>query len=130
MLAVLLTAAALIACSPETPTSPAAVKAPDEAAAVKALKDINQAQADFIRRTRRYAQRYDELIAEHFLTAEPLPADTGYKIDMRPSPDAVSYTITATPLSNPEKAQHFFTDQTGAIRAEMGKPATATSPNL
>jgi hypothetical protein len=125
----LLVTVALLACSPETPTAPATTKAPDEAAAIQALKDITQAQADFIRRTRRYAQSYDELIADHLLSAEPSTEQTGYKIDMRPSPDAVSYTVSATPSGSAE-ARHFFTDQTGGIHVETGKPATADSPKL
>lgn len=116
----------LLSCSTETP--PAGAKAPDDAAAVAALKEIHRAQQDFIRRTRRYAQTFDELIAEHLLTAEPTLAETGYEFKLRPSPDAVSYTVTATP-SAPE-ARYFLTDQTGVIHAEAGKPATATSPEI
>jgi len=123
----LLVVSMLPSCSSDTtPSSP--TKAPDEAAALAALQEINRAQEDFIRRTRRYAQTLDELIAQHLLTAEPSVAGSGYNILMRPSPDAVSYTLTATP-SAPE-ARHFFTDQTGVIRAESGKPATSTSPEI
>jgi hypothetical protein len=116
----------LHACNaPDDTTAP---KAPDEAAAVAALKEINRAQEDFIRRTRRYSQTFDELIVQHLLNAEPAVETTGYSFLLRPSPDAVSYTVTATP-SAPE-ARHFFTDQTGVIRAESGKPATSTSPEM
>jgi hypothetical protein len=120
-----LVACFLISCAPETPTPPPA-KPPDETAALAALKDINRAQADFIRRTRRYAQRTEELLADRLLTAEP--AAEGYTIVMLPSADAVRYTITAKPGT--EGARHFFTDQTGVIRAESGKPATSQSPEI
>ena len=126
-LTLLLVVSVLLSCSSETQPAKA-TKAPDDAAAVVALKEINRAQADFIRRTRRYAQSVDELIAQHLLSTEPTAVETGYDFLMRPSPDAVSYTVTATP-SAPE-ARHFFTDQTGVIRAESGKPATSTSPDL
>ena len=53
-----------ISCSSETSNPPANPPAPpDEAAALNALKEVNRARSDFIRRTRRYAQRTDELIA-------------------------------------------------------------------
>jgi hypothetical protein len=89
---------------------------------------VNQAQEDFIRRTRRYAQRYDELIAEHLLDAEPTRAATGYDFLLLPSPDAVHYTVTATPAA--AGGRHFFTDETGVIRTETGKPAGAASPEI
>lgn len=122
---ILLAVSVLLSCSTET-TPSSATKAPDEATALAKLEEINRAQEDFIRRTRRYAQTFDELIVQHLLSAEPTVDGTGYKFLLRPSPDAVSYTVTATP-SAPE-ARHFFTDQTGVIRAESGKPATSTSP--
>ena len=117
----------LTSCSspPDAP-APAPPKPPDEAAAIAALKELNQAQANFIRRTRRYAQTMNELIADHLLTGAP-HAD-GYSIEMVPSADAVSYTVKATP-STPE-ARHFFTDQTGNLHAASGKPATLDSPKI
>ena len=121
-----LAASLLVSCSEGKPAADIAVKAPDETAALAALKAINSAQADFIRRTRRYAQTTNELIADHLLTAEPKAE--GYTILMLPSPDAGSYTITATP--NTPDARHFFTDKTGVIHAETGKAATAESPGV
>jgi hypothetical protein len=125
ILSLCLAVSLLVSCSDEKPAADVAVKAPDETAALAALKEINSAQADFIRRTRRYAQTANELIADHLLSGEPKAE--GYAILMLPSPDAVSYTVTATP-STPD-ARHFFTDKTGVIHAEMGKPATAESPS-
>jgi hypothetical protein len=117
----------LVSCSGEKPATPdAGSKPPDEAAAVAALKAINDAQADFIRRTRRYAQTMNELIAGRLLNEEP--SAEGYTIQMLPSADAVSYTATAIPRTPDGK--HFFTDKTGVIRAETGKAATAESPGL
>jgi hypothetical protein len=117
----------VLSCSSE-PEGSVAVKEPDEAAAIAALKEINRAQADFIRRTRRYPQSFDELTAEHLLTAVPTEEQTGYKFSLAPSPDAVSYTLKATPAS--AGARHFFTDNSGIIRFEQDKPATAESPAL
>jgi hypothetical protein len=117
----------LVSCSGEKPATPdVASKPPDEAAALAALKAINDGQAGFIRRTRRYAQTTNELVADRLLSGEP--SAEGYTIQMLPSADAVSYTATATPRTPDGK--HFFTDKTGVIRAETGKPATAESPAL
>jgi hypothetical protein len=125
ILSLWIAASLLVSCSSEKPSAPeVAAKAPDETAATAALKDINRAQADFIRRTRRYAQSTDELIADRLLSGEP--AADGYTVQMLPSADAVSYTVTATPRT--PDGRHFFTDKTGVIRAETGKPATPESP--
>lgn len=115
------------ACSPETKTAPPA-KAPDESAAIEAIRQVTEAQTNFIRRTRRYAQTFDELIKDHLLNAEPKKADTGYDFLLLPSPDAESYTVTATPSA--AGARYFYADQTGVLRAEKDKPATSASPAL
>ena len=117
----------LSACS-ETKPAATPSKAPDEAAAIAALKQINDAQTNFIHRTRRYAQTFDELVKDHLLTAEPKKADMGYDFLLLPSPDAESYTVTATPAA--PGSRYFFTDKTGVLRAEKDKPATAASPEL
>jgi hypothetical protein len=126
----------LAGCSnskPETPAAPApvpAIKPPDERAALQFLADLGQAQSDFHKTTRRYALAYDELIDGHFLKAEPSSDKTGYEIKMRPAADAESYAVTATPLKPGETTHYFFMDQTGLVRAEVGKVATAASPKF
>ena len=116
-----------ISCSSEKSNPQANPPAPpDEAAALNAIKEINRAQSDFIRRTRRYAQRTDELIAEHLLSAQPTAA--GYTLLMLPSADAVRYTVKATP--DAAEARHFFTDQTGVIRAERVNPPQPKVPTV
>ena len=127
LVAALLAMVAMVSCSESpAPAIDPTVKTPDEQAAVAGLKAVNQAQADFIRRTRRYAQTYNELIADHLLDREPTKASTGYNFLMLPSPDAVSYTLTAAP--SVPGARYFFTDLTGVIRGETDKAATAQSP--
>jgi hypothetical protein len=113
----------ILSCSSEKPAS--ATKPPDETAAIAALKEINRAQSDFIRRTRRYAQSFDELTADRLLASVPSTDSTGYQFSLLPSPDAVSYVLKATPAGS---GRHFFTDQSGIIRSESDKPATAESP--
>jgi hypothetical protein len=94
------------------------------------LQQVNRAQEDFIRRTRRYALTYDELVAEYLLKEQPTGEATGYDIVLKPSPDAVSYSVIATPRSEASNFRHFFTDKTGVIRAETGRAATAESPQI
>jgi hypothetical protein len=124
----LCTLAFLLGCASEPKPAPPPTKAPDESAAIEALRQVTEAQTNFMRRTRRYAQTFDELINDHLLNAAPKKADTGYDFLLLPSPDAVSYTVTAAPSA--AGARYFFADQTGVIRAEKEKPATSASPAL
>ena len=126
----------LVSCSPAagpaatTPSStPAETPKPaDEQAALAALDEINQAQAGYFTRNRRYALAFDELIDAFFLKAEP--SVSGYEIALRPSADASRYTIVANPASGVPAARHFYSDQTGEIHVEADKNATAESPTL
>jgi hypothetical protein len=116
-----------LSCAETSPTAPAA-KPPDEAAAIAALKEINEAQTNYIRRHRRYAQTPAELVADYLLTAEPNEDEIGYDFLILLSPDGVSYRVRVTPTT--PTARHLFTDQTGIVRAEAGKPATLDSPEI
>jgi type IV pilus assembly protein PilA len=50
-------------------------------------------------------------------------------IDASPSGRLDAFTITSDPVNEGStKQRHFFTDQTGVIRVETGRPATAASP--
>src|SRR5688572_33114611 len=124
----LLTLAVLFACSSENKPAPPPSKAPDELAAIEAIRQVTEAQTNFIRRTRRYAQTFEELINEKLLNAEPKKADTGYDFLLLPSPDAVHYSVTATPSA--AGARYFFADDTGVVRVEKDKAATSASPEL
>jgi hypothetical protein len=59
----------------------------------------------------------------------------GYSFTYRPSP-AINgvialFSITAEPIQKGTTGErYFFTDQTGVIRVETGKPATAESPPI
>ncbi|MGH9602198.1 MAG: pili assembly chaperone [Terriglobales bacterium] len=41
-----------------------------------------------------------------------------------------AYTVNSHPIDPSAGQRHFFTDQSGVIRFELGKPATANSPPL
>jgi hypothetical protein len=105
-------------------------KPADEGAAIRLLGEINQAQADYMKRNRRYALTYDELIESHLMQQEPSQDATGYVIKLRPAADAVSYRVSASPVTPSAAIRYFFTDQTAVIRAEAGKEANASSPEI
>jgi hypothetical protein len=105
-------------------------KAPDEKVAVQALASTNEAQSIHFKRFRRYALTFNELIDSRLLKTEPTVDETGYEFRLRPTADAQSYTISAAPTSASTSARHLFTNQTGVIRAELDKEATATSPEV
>jgi hypothetical protein len=118
---------------PEQAAAPAAIapaKPPDEAAAIQAIASVNRAQADYMLRNRRYALTYEELIEGFFLREEPAAGTLGYDVKLRPSADAVRYTILAVPSIPSPTTRHFFSDQTGEIRAEQGRDANAQSPTI
>jgi hypothetical protein len=91
---------------------------------------VNEAQKTYIARYRRYALTYEELIQALFLKEEPTVQKTGYEIKLRPAADAASYVVLGIPSAPSPEARHFFSDQTGVVRAEVGKDANAQSPTL
>ena len=128
--------AGLVSCSEAPKTNTAAGAQPtmsqsaDDAGAIKSLKEINSAQADYQHRTRRFALSFDELVQAHVLNQDPSKSVTGYEISLHPSPDAESYSLTATPTVSGANAKYFFSDKSGVIRAEQGKDANAASPPI
>jgi len=108
--------------------STAAAKAPDENAALTMLRKITEAQSTYFKLNRRYALTYDELVDAHLLGSEPSAGQTGYEFKLRPAADAQTYRISVVPADpGSTTARQFFTDQTGVIRGEVGKEASAGS---
>lgn len=115
----------------ETPAAqPSNSKAPDESAALDTIAKINDAETNYFRRNRRYAITLDELVDAHLLTSVPGPSDTGYDFTLRPSADAQTYKLAINPAAPTPTARHFFTDESGTIRAEAGRDATSDSPKI
>ena len=113
----------------QAPAAPASEpKEPNEAAAMEAIAAVNAAQKNYVARYRRYALSSEELMQGVFLKEEPVAEKTGYEIKLRPTADAARYAIIATPAKPSTTARHFFSDQTGDIRVELGKDANAQSP--
>jgi hypothetical protein len=142
LFAVLALALTVIGCSngstptmqtntPKASQPAAATRAPDEAAAIDALRKITEGQTIYFKRNRRFALSFDELVEVHLLTSEPSAAQLGYDFKLRPAADAQTYKLSVVPSdSAANSARSFFADQTGVIHAETGKEATAESPVL
>jgi type II secretory pathway pseudopilin PulG len=105
-------------------------KAPDETAALDAITKISDAQTNYFRRNRRYALTFDELIDAHLLNTTPTAAQTGYDFSLRPSADAQTYKLSVNPTTPAPTARHFFSDESGTVRAETGKDASGDSPKI
>ena len=104
-------------------------KPPDESAALDAIAKINDAEANYFRRNRRYALTFDELVDAHLLNSAPT-ADTGYDFSLRPAADAQTYKLAVNPTASSPTARHFLTDESGAVHAEAGRDATGDSPKI
>jgi len=102
----------------------------DEAAALEAIRDIREAQADFMARQRRYAQFMDELVDALMIPDEPIWAGSGYRIRIRPTPAADGYSATVTAPSEAPEVRSFYVDESGVIRWAVGEAATADSSVL
>lgn len=106
-----------------------AARAADENAALGAIRQVNEAQSTHFKLNRRYAITLEELVTARLLNAEPTAEQTGYDFRLRPAADAQTYRLIVTPSdASASSARRFFLDQTGVIRAEVGKEATAESP--
>ena len=106
------------------------VRSASKAKALEAVRNVIEAQVNFISLNRRYALTLGELVQELTLDEDPSLADSGYQIRMRGSPNADNYSLTAEPSIETVAKRSFFADSTGIIRWELGQPATADSPEL
>jgi hypothetical protein len=124
--------AAAAGCSgttaPSSQSGSANTKAPDESAALDAIAKINDAQASYFRRNRRYALNFDELVDAHLLNSDPSAGQSGYDFKLRPAADAQTYRLFVNPMGASPTVRHFFTDESGAVHADVGKDASADSP--
>ncbi len=106
------------------------IREDSQAAALAALRQINEAQANFMATRRRYAISLEELVEQFMLPEDPSRPDLGYDIIMRGSPNADRYSTTADPTSGVGEKRSYFSDGSGVIRWALGEVATADSPAL
>ena len=107
------------------PTAPTNL---NERAALDVIGKINESQVTYFKLNRRFALTFEELIDAKLLTANPTATQSGYEFKLRPAADAQTYTLAVVPAVASTEARYFFTDQSGIIRAETGKDASADSP--
>ncbi len=105
------------------------IRMDSQAAALAAVRQIDEAQANFIATRRRYAITIEELVEQIMLPEDPSRPDLGYDIDMRGSPNADRYSITAEPTSGVSAKRAYFSDGSG-VRWALGEAATVDSPAL
>jgi len=108
--------------------TPAAPTNLNERAALDVIGKINEAQVTYFKLNRRFALTFEELIDAKLLAADPTTTQSGYEFKLRPAADAQTYTLAVVPAVASTDARYFFTDQSGIIRAETGKDASADSP--
>ena len=115
--------------APAASPSSAASSAPDETAALAAIRKTTEAQATYFKLNRRYALTFDELVEARLLSSEPTSAQTGYDFKLRPAADAQTYKLSVVPSdASRTGVRYFFADQTAVIHAETGKEASSDSP--
>jgi hypothetical protein len=106
------------------------VREGSEAAALQAVRDIVEAQDNYMATQRRYGLNVEDLVAQILLPEDPSRAGLGYRISLRGSPAADRYTVSAEPTSGVGEKRSFFADSSGVIRSELGQPATVDSPEV
>ena len=102
----------------------------DEAAALAVIRDIREAQTDFLATQRRYALFIDELVDALMIPDEPPWAGSGYLIRIRPTAAADGYSATVTAPPDAADVRSFYVDDSGVIRWALGEAATSDSPEL
>jgi prepilin-type N-terminal cleavage/methylation domain-containing protein len=110
----------------------AAQQASRAASAVSSLRLIHSSQATYHNHTGVYGTLENLGDAGHILDGNLAGGSkTLYTFVVTPGADpSLQYTATADPTFKPEVYHHFFLDQTGIIRDEVGAPATAASAPL
>jgi hypothetical protein len=120
------------------PKSAAAQKVPGELAklhqameamTIAIMREINAAQQQFLKLSKRYAGTIEELIDLKFLKTDPSEIPHT-RFQLAVALDGTKYQLTAGPRTPEPDDRFFYSDQTGEIRSELGKPATEASEKL
>ena len=87
------------------------------------LRSIHQSEVQFESRQGHWATMA-ELRAAKYVGPQD-PGSYFVSVDLLPSNGG--FTAAATPLSRPDKMRHYFVDNSGVVRFNVGAPADATS---
>jgi type IV pilus assembly protein PilA len=103
-----------------------------EASAIGTLRTVITAEANFMTSfggNSRYGTMA-ELISANLVDSELITSNrNGYGFVLTQT-GPVNYYVTATPATTPTVMRHFYADDSGLIREQLGAAATATSPAL
>lgn len=120
-----LLAAAQTVYQPKFARDPA--RSDSEAAALGYMRTVVAAEKVFKKKHGRYAASLPELVGSGSFTRRMTNTQRGeYVVQFRPAENG--YALTLTPAQIDVTHRAFYVDQTGVIRGDEGKPATAASP--
>jgi len=101
----------------------------DEALALGYMRTLLAAQRIYKKQHNRYATRLEDLVNKGSFTRRMTKTDRGaYQVRFHGTAD--KFSLSLTPQHFDQEHRAFFADQTGKIRAESDKPATAASSLL
>jgi hypothetical protein len=123
MLAILLGLAAGVAAQSDTDKSPA------EARALGYIHTVITAQREYKKKHSEYARSLTALVGKGSFTRRMANPDRGdYAVKF--SANGTGYSLSLIPKTFDAEHRAFFASETGTIRVEPDKPATAQSPPL
>ena len=100
-----------------------------EARALGYMRTLVTAQKLYKKKHGQYAASLTALAGSGSFTKRMAKTDRGeYVVGFKPKPDG--YTLTLTPRQFDATRRAFYTDESGVIRGEESRPATASSPAL
>jgi len=100
-----------------------------EATAATFLRHVQAAQETYRLANQEYANRFQLFteVGQELAAGEDVVVYSSYIFRLgRPAPD--QWWCTAEPVRERARNKYFFLNETGTLRMEMGKLATATSP--
>lgn len=127
LLALALLAGAQTSYQPKFPGDPA--RSNSEAAALGYARTLIAAQKVFKQKRGRYGKSLQELVGSGSFTRRMTSTQRGdYSVQFRARENGYSLELLPAQVDSTHRA--FYVDQTGSLRAEEDKPATAASPKL
>jgi hypothetical protein len=125
--AIVLLSAALVAQTGGEVSGPA--RSQDETVTLGYMRTVVNAQKNYKKKHGEYATSLAALVHSGSFTKRMASTDRGaYTVHFRGKPDA--YSVGLTPKQFAPDHRAFYVDETGKIRVEENKPATAESPLL
>jgi hypothetical protein len=123
-------ASAQVAPRPYNPSSPDdPARSYDEAIAIRYIKTVQNAQAEYKKRNGRYAGSLSALVNHGSFTRRMARPDRpNYTVTFRGG--ASAYSVQMIPKTFDTARRSFYSDQTGVLRVADDEPATAESPAL